>query len=154
MAAEARSAIQRWGYGRFADALEAAAVSPRGVAVAPAPERVQLPEKARAGIEVLRDVVEKLLTTSRYVDEEGEATLALADMASCIADPPFRLATSGVLGASAGPVMRPISDKEIEQIAGRDELTGDAILDFAHRLLEAAANPPTAGVRVPDGGPK
>jgi hypothetical protein len=41
----------------------------------------------------------------------------------------------------SGPVMRPISDKEIEQIAGRDELTGDAILDFAHRLLTAAANP-------------
>lgn len=60
------------------------------------PDKVQLPEKARAGIEVLRDVVEKLLTTSRYVDEEGEATLALADMAACIADPPFRLAgTSG-----------------------------------------------------------
>lgn len=61
------------------------------------------------------------------------------------------LGDPGRCGASVmvGPIMRPISNKEIEQIAGRDELTGDAILDFAHRLLEAAANPPTSG--VPDG---
>lgn len=61
----------------------------RGV---PASEKVQLPEKARAGIEVLHRVVESLLTTSRYVDEEGEATQALADLSDCIADPPFRIA--------------------------------------------------------------
>jgi hypothetical protein len=54
--------------------------------------KVQLPDKARAGIEELHRVVESLLTTSRYVDEEGEATQALADLSDCIADPPFRLA--------------------------------------------------------------
>jgi hypothetical protein len=65
------------------------------------PDKVQLPDKARAGIEVLHQVVESLLTTSRYVDEEGEATQALADLSACIADPPFRLAgssTGGVTG--------------------------------------------------------
>jgi hypothetical protein len=30
------------------------------------------------------------------------------------------------------------TDKQIEEIAGTDELTGDAILDFAHRLLNVA----------------
>lgn len=70
--------------------------------------------------------------------------------------------TAGVPGvvkdSLTGPAMRPISDKEIEQIAAGDELTGDAILDFAHRLLTAAANPATgkqplqvaAGVRASD----
>jgi len=54
-------------------------------------DKVQMPDKARAGIEVLHRVVESLLTTSRYVDEEGEATQALANLSDCIADPPFRL---------------------------------------------------------------
>jgi len=58
---------------------------------ASAPEKVQLPDRARAGIEILRLVVESLLTTSRYVDEEGEATLALAELSACICDPPFKL---------------------------------------------------------------
>lgn len=65
--------------------------------------KVQLPEKARAGIEVLHHVVESLLTTSRYVDEEGEATMALADLSSCIAEPPFRLATGDDAAARALP---------------------------------------------------
>lgn len=33
---------------------------------------------------------------------------------------------------------RKLSDKIIEEIAGKDELTGDAILAFAHRLLNMA----------------
>jgi hypothetical protein len=52
--------------------------------------------------------------------------------------------TSGVTPAAPMPLVRRLSDKEIEQIAGRDELTGDAILDFAHRLLNVAC-----GVGVP-----
>lgn len=48
----------------------------------------------------------------------------------------------------AQPVARPIRDDEIERIAGTDELTGDAILRFAHRLLEAVVNPaPLEGKR-------
>jgi hypothetical protein len=62
------------------------------------------------------------------------------------------LSSTGTAGVMVGPIMRAISDKEIEQIAGRDELTGDAILDFGRRLLEAAANPPNAGVGVGGGG--
>jgi hypothetical protein len=78
---------------------EAAAPSlPDGVAPS---EKVQMPDKARAGIEVLHRVVESLLTTSRYVDEEGEATQALADLSDCIADPPFTLA-AGVPGTDGG----------------------------------------------------
>lgn len=60
-------------------------------AAAAASDKVQMPDKAHAGIEVLHRVVEALLTTSRYVDEEGEATMALADLLACIADPPFKL---------------------------------------------------------------
>jgi hypothetical protein len=70
-----------------------------GVLVA---DKVQLPDKARAGIEVLHQVVESLLTTSRYVDEEGEATMALADLSACIADPPFKLGTGGVDSVGGG----------------------------------------------------
>jgi hypothetical protein len=64
-------------------------------------DQVQMPDKARAGIEVLHQVVESLLTTSRYVDEEGEATQSLADLASCIANPPFKLKDApGVKGTA------------------------------------------------------
>ena len=52
---------------------------------------VQMPDKARAGIEALHCAIESLLTTGRFVDEEGEATHALADLAECIANPPFKL---------------------------------------------------------------
>lgn len=47
------------------------------------------------------------------------------------------------------PVARPIRDDEIERIAGTDELTGDAILRFAHRLLEAVVNPPPRWGKLP-----
>ena len=40
------------------------------------------------------------------------------------------------------PLVHRLSDKEIEKIAGTDELTGDAILGFAHRLLNV-----TVGVK-------
>jgi hypothetical protein len=76
------------------------------------PEKVQMPDKARAGIEVLHRVVESLLTTSRYVDEEGEATMALADLSACIADPPFKLGTSGVGLADSKTLPRDTPAKE------------------------------------------
>lgn len=53
--------------------------------------KVQMPDRARAGIEALHYAVEQLLTTGRYVDEEGEATAAMADLLSCIAEPEFQL---------------------------------------------------------------
>lgn len=92
----------------------------------PASERVQLPEKARAGIEVLHRVVESLLTTSRYVDEEGEATQALADLSDCIADPPFTLAGG------------------VPAVVPAHELSGD--LEFDAPAVRAAAGvAPSAG---------
>jgi hypothetical protein len=72
----------------------------------PTDERVMMPEKAHAGIEVLHRVVDSLLTTSRYVDEEGEATFALADLLACIADPPFRLAAAISQSKQATPPKR------------------------------------------------
>jgi hypothetical protein len=53
--------------------------------------RTQLPEKARAGIEVLHRVVERLLTTASFEDEEGDETFKLAELLECIADPPLKL---------------------------------------------------------------
>ncbi len=91
-AAEARAAIHA-----YADRLRCESAAPSEPS-----GRVALPEKARAGIEVLHTVVESLLTTSRYVDEEGEATMALADLSGCIADPPFTLAAHA---APAEPTM-------------------------------------------------
>jgi hypothetical protein len=86
-------------------ALEA--VFTRGLAPT---DKVQMPDKARAGIEVLHQVVESLLTTSRYVDEEGGATQALADLSSCMADPPFRMA-SGVTPSQASSInLQPVVD--------------------------------------------
>lgn len=67
-------------------------------------DKVQMPDKARQGIEALHYAVDQLLTTGRYVDEEGEATSAIADLLSCIADPPFRLAASPAMTPAAADV--------------------------------------------------
>lgn len=54
-------------------------------------DKVHLPERARAGIEVLHRITEALCTTDRYEDRTGAEALALYGLLSCIAEPEFRL---------------------------------------------------------------
>ena len=113
--------------------------------------KVQLPDKARAGIVVLRNVVESLLTTSRYVDEEGEATYALADLSDCVAEPPFRLAAepsvpwrSRALNDRAAALADELDDKSARYTQeGRYD---DALLsEAANTIRDLLATPQDAG---------